>query len=287
MTTIADKPTRTKKQVLTDIAIYEEKLALLMAEDRTNYAQEIIDKIFTEFAEGGKWNKAMGKFVESMFYVYSPIGRKRNLPAALTEDRGIVAQQVRRGSNAPIQGMSSEVGTKASRRIMESYYKELPYLKKMLGIKKSVWDLKVYFDRIVHDASYFSVPYCMVIPYIHILQYEATYGITKAYKAEFNFALSVEPEIAIDVTCRDDKSYEWSWAIPNLIECITKALKDAEELEILPINQSVQEILEEIFKPWQNKELRDYLQSKYPLLNVPDLNKQISNAIKIVYNKKE
>jgi hypothetical protein len=279
--------TRTKKQILSDIEIQEEKLVLLMAEDRTEYAQGIINKIFTQFKKGGEWTASMGKFVESKFYVYSPIGRKRNLPAALTEDRGIVAQQVRRGSNAPIQGMSSEVGTKASRLIMESYYKELPYFKKVLGIKKSIWDLKVFFDRIVHDASYFSVPYCMVIPFIHILQYESTYGITKSYKNEFEFEFSVEPEIEVEISCRDDLGSTWDWSLPNLIECITKALKDAEELEILPINQSVREILEEIFKPWQNKELRDYLQSKYPLLNVPDLNKQISNAIKIVYNKKE
>jgi hypothetical protein len=279
--------TRTKKQILSDIEIQEEKLVLLMAEDRTEYAQGIINKIFTQFKKGGEWTASMGKFVESKFYVYSPIGRKRNLPAALTEDRGIVAQQVRRGSNAPIQGMSSEVGTKASRLIMESYYKELPYFKKVLGVKKSIWDLKVFFDRIVHDASYFSVPYCMVIPFIHILQYESTYGITKSYKNEFEFEFSVEPEIEVEISCRDDLGSTWDWSLPNLIECITKALKDAKELEILPINQSVQEILEEIFKPWQNKELRDYLQSKYPLLNVPDLNKQISNAIKIVYNKKE
>ena len=279
------QPERTKQQINLEIAEQEEKLAMLIQEDRTAYAQDIIDKIFSEFAAGGAWTKSMAKHVEEKLYVFSPIGRKRNLPAVLTEDRSIVAQQVRRGSNAPIQGLASEVGTKASRLIMESYYNDLPYFKKVLGIKETNWKLKVFFDRIVHDASYFSVPYCMVIPFLHILQYESTYGISQAYEDQFNFKLTVEPEIEVEVTTRDDKGYTWDWSLPSIVECITSALKDAEELGILPKGRTVPDILVEIFTPWNNTELRTYLQDTYPLLNVKDLHKQITSAIANIYKK--
>ena len=269
------------KKELTEL---ENQLDMLIAEDKTEYAQDIITKMFSEFKKGAAWTERMKKYCETKLYAYSPIGRKRNLPAALTGDKAIIAQQVRRGSNAPIQGIASEVGVKSSRRIMESYYKELPIFKKMLNIKYSLWDLKVEFNRIVHDASYFSVRYCLVIPFIHILQWEATYGIAKAYKNEFDLDFTVEPEIEMEVSARDDKSYKWDWSLNNLVSCISDAVKDADELGLL--EGTYEEVIAEIFETWKNKELRAYLQAHYPLLNVPDLNKQIIAATKLALGLK-
>lgn len=292
-----EKNTRAQ-EIVDEIEALDAKLELLMAEDRTEYAQGIIDKMFSEFKMGAKWTRLMKDFAETKFYVYSPIGRKRNLPAALTEDRAIVAKQVRRGSNAPIQGFASEVGVKASRRMLETYYKELPYLRKILGIKWSIWDLRIPFNRIVHDASYFSVPYAMVLPFVHILQWEATYGITKAYKDEFDVDFTIEPEIEVEFSARDDKSHKWDWSISaapgtpldkdsSIVACITKAVNDASELGVLSDGRTVDEVIREIFKPWDNIELRTYLQTKFPLLNVKDLDPQIVAAIRPLFKKKE
>lgn len=277
---LLEKPTR-RQEIFSELEILETKLEMLMQEDRTSYAQGIIDKMFSEFKKGGQWTKRMEEFAKTRAYVFSPNGRKRNLPAVLTEDRTLVSQQVRRGSNAPIQGLASEVGVKASRKVMESYYAELPKIKKMLGIKRSIWDLRVPFNRIVHDASYFSVPYCMVIPFSHILQWESTYGITKAYKDEFDIEFTIEPEIEMEFSSRDDQSYKWDWSMPSVVDCITKAVKDAEELGIL--DEPVDAVLKQIFRPWANKEVRTYLQKKYPLLGVPDLDKQIVAAIRPIF----
>ena len=55
----------------------EDKLTALLEEDRREYAQGIIDKMFAEFNMGYKWMKRMSALAEEKGYVYSPIGRRR------------------------------------------------------------------------------------------------------------------------------------------------------------------------------------------------------------------
>ncbi|WP_391857445.1 hypothetical protein, partial [Vibrio cidicii] len=101
------KPETDKKRMVEINRMLEEldhKLTALIEEDRTAYAQDIIDKMFKAFPQGAEWTEAMQRMAEEEYYVYSPSARRRFLPAAMTQDQQIVAQQVRRGSNAPIQG---------------------------------------------------------------------------------------------------------------------------------------------------------------------------------------
>jgi hypothetical protein len=269
-----------KKRIVEINRMLEEldlKLTALLEEDRSAYAQNIIDKMFNEFRAGAKWTERMSESAENEYQVYSPIGRRKYLPAALTKDRMIVAKQVRRGSNAPVQGMASEVGMKAGRLIFTEYYKNLKIFKEKLGITKKEWELRVPFNRSVHDANYYAVPYSMVIPFIHVLQYQATYGVTKAYKDEFNVDFTVEPEIELEVSARDDLSYKWDWALPNLVANLKKAVHDANELGVLVGTED--EVMDEILKPWRDKDMRNFLQKKFPLLNVLNLDKQIAEAV--------
>ena len=240
-------------------------------------AQEIMDKMFKEFARGGKWVEAAKKSAETNYYVISPIGRIRHLWAALTKDRGIVARQVRRGANAPIQGFASEVGVKASRLIMEQYYTALPFFQKRFFNELSDWDYRVKFNRIVHDASYFTVKYYMVIPMIHIVQYESTYGVARTVEKEFGVEFLVEPEIEMELGVRDDQTHAWNWSLPDLINCIYRSVVDAGELGVL--EGSPREVIDQIMSVYRDKECRDFLQEHYPLLGVKDLDKQIRRAV--------
>lgn len=280
MKVIGDKEKTAKEK-----AVAETKLRELMEEDRTEYAQGLIDKVFAEFKGGAKWTKKMGKLVAEVYYVYSPIGRKRRLYAAMTGDRSIVNQQIRRGSNAPIQGFASEIGIKAGRLIMELYYKELPRFCEMLDIEYDPWELRVPYNRVVHDANYFSVMYKMVIPFTHIVQYAATYGVTECYQKEFGVEFPVEPEIEVEFGARDDATEKWDWSLPNIVQCIIKSVDHAAEIGVLEGKRD--EVLREIFEPWRNKKMRNYLQAKYPLLGVAELNKQIKDAIAPIYEEKK
>lgn len=266
-------------QINKQLEALDVQLSDLIAEDRTEYAQGIVDKMFREFKSGARWTEKMQAMSENEYYVYAPNGRIRHLFAAMTGDRKIVGRQVRRGSNAPVQGFASEVGVKASRLIMTDYYKNLKIFKEKLGITKSSLDLRVFFSRMVHDANYFMVPYEMVVPFIHILQYQATYGVAKAYKEEFGINFTVEPEIEIEFSARDDLSYKWDWSLNDCTAKIKQTVKDADELGVLDGTQ--EQVLDMILKPWRSKSFRAMLQKNWPLLNVPDLDKQIREAVSV------
>lgn len=259
-----------------------DKLQTLMEDDREAYAQGIIDKMFGQFKKGAAWTNKMQELAETQYYVYSPIGRRRYMPAALSMDRQIVNQQVRRGSNAPIQGLASEIGVTAGRCILEDYYASLPKLKKMLGIEKSNWAMRIPFNRTVHDANYYAVPYEMVLPFIHILQYQATYGVTKRYKDNFGIDFTVEPEVEIEVGGRDDHTHKWDWSLNNLIDGLKEAIKDTDEMGLL--EGTPEGVLTTIMQPWKNKELRKYMQTLWPLLGVKKLDAQMDEAL--LYAKK-
>lgn len=245
-------------------------------------AQKIIDKMFTEFKKGGKWTNRMKKLAESKYHVYSPIGRRRNLWAALTGDKKIIGRQVRRGSNAPIQGFCSEIGTKASRLIMTTYYDEYPKFQKALKLPKDPWDASVKFNRIVHDASYYAVPFEMVIPFVHFAQYQATYGITHAVEKQFNMKFTIEPEIEMEIAAKDSQTgTKWDWTATNLVETIHRAVEQAHK-QGGTNGKSVKSVMCTIFKPYKDPRMLSYLQKKYPLLGVkdnPDVILNIEDAV--------
>ena len=247
----------------------------LLAEDRTDYAQTIIDKLFNEFKRGHQWLTKMQEMATDKYYVYSPIGRIRHLYAAMTKDRRIVGKQVRRGMNAPIQGFASEIAVKASRLTAVLYYRDLlPTMQKLLSLEGK---FPFKFSRIVHDASYYTVPFEMVLPFIHLLQWSTTYGVAQQYEKEFGLKFTVEPEIEVEVGVKDTKSYKWGWALPELVQLIEKSVDDG--LEAGFFTETKEEILEKIFAPWRDKKALAYLDENYPLLGV-SLQKEIRHAIR-------
>src|SRR6185437_3884981 len=217
------------------------------------------------------------------FYSYSPNGRVRHLFGMMYTDRENQGSQVRRSVNAPIQGFASEVGVASDRLIVETYYKELPKLKKMLGIQESTWKrFRVHCSRAVHDALYKQVPYEFVIPFIHILQYQATYGVAEKYLKEFKIKFTIEPEIEIGIGASSDNESDWDWSIPDLIRILLKTVDDIDALGQL--EGTKKEVIDKIFEPWRNKKVRSYLQEHYPILGVKDLDKQIVEALKVLDN---
>jgi DNA polymerase I-like protein with 3'-5' exonuclease and polymerase domains len=245
----------------------------------SEYAQSLIDKTFEAFPDGARWTERMKILAEKAYYVFSPVHRRRHLYASMTMDKNIVSRQVRRGSNAPIQGFSSELGSKAGRMIVSAYYKELPYFSSKFAPGK-VWESKLQFSRQVHDASYFTVPYFMVIPLIHITQWQATYGLAREIEAKFGFKFTVEPEIEIEIGTVDVTMTKWDFSMDHLVKSITTSIDEGIELGY--ITESRGDVLQAIFAPYQDDESIAYLQQYYPLLNVSDLTNQIKAAVQNV-----
>lgn len=280
--------TKEERQKLTqELQEIESKIRSLKQELRENpekYAQGLIDKLFNDFKAGARWMHRMKTMVEKDYQVFSCIGRIRHLPAVLSGLKSVIAAQIRRGSNSPIQGFASEIGVKASRLITATYYREGRKLMELHG-KEGQPVPRIKFNRIVHDALYYTVPYDMVIPFIHILQYQATYGIARQYEEQFGVKFIIEPEIEVDITGVASESHKWDWSLPDVVDCLSKSLNDLKEINQL--DDTPENIMRQILQPWKNTEFRHYLQDKYPLLDVRDLDDQIKDAIKPHFSKKE
>lgn len=251
-----------------EIAELKKKIKEVQEEDRSEYAQNIMDKMFSTYKNGHRWTVRMTECAKKNGYVYSPLGRVRHLMSTVLinpKDKKLIGRQVRRGSNAPIQGFASEIAVKASRITLETYYDELPKLIEMMGLDTTEWKMKVESSRMVHDASYYAVPYDMVLPFIQITQYTATYGIAKALKEQFNLTCNIEPEVEFETAVRDDMGATWSWDIPNLLQNLMTNVDQGVELGII---EDGDEVKRRILAPWLSKKVVKYLDEKYPLLNV-------------------
>lgn len=256
------------KKLRREIKELKTKIKDLQEEDRSGYAQGIVDKMFSIYKNGHRWTERMIKCAKERGYVFSPLGRVRHLMSTVLvnpKDKKLIARQIRRGSNAPIQGFASELAVKAARITLESYYAELPKLIELMGLDSTPWKLKVESSRMVHDASYYAVPYSMVLPFIQISQYMATYGVSNAVKEQFGLSFNIEPEVEYETAVRDDDGCTWNWDIKNLLENLMHNVDQGVELGIV---DDADEVKRMILAPWLNKKIVKYLDEKYPLLGV-------------------
>lgn len=244
----------------------------------TKYAQSIIDKTLQEFRLGAKWLEDMAESAKTHYYVYSPAGRRRHLFACLTGDESILSQQIRRGANAPIQGFASELGVKAGRLINQAYYKHAERLLERLAPDSTVWDMRLRSARLVHDACYFAVPYCMVLPLYHMLQYQATFGLEAAATKELGINFTVVPEIEVEIGFCDTQTIKLDWTFEHLLDSIKKSVEDGAKEGF--VTEPVDEVVEKILSAYRDPKVRKFLNEKYPVLNVPGMEEHVKEALK-------
>jgi hypothetical protein len=102
--------------------------------------QALYDNFFTTFKRGGNWLNNAITFCEKHNYMYSPIGRRRNLYGNLVEDRFIKGSISRQARNSPIQGMASDLGYMSADVYNKSVHEFLLYAK--ISDNKKVYDEK-------------------------------------------------------------------------------------------------------------------------------------------------
>lgn len=237
-------------------------------------AEEIIEKLFQEFPDGAAWLQDAVELVEKYGHVMSPIGRVRRLWRVYTGKRGVIAAAHRRAQNSPIQGFASEIGTSAAFLILRASYEFI----KAQGLDPKLNMPK--YCRAVHDANYFVVPFAFIIPFIHIQQYVATNGVADWYEEVFGLKFTIEPEIELEVCASEDKSYKWNWEIPSLLTDLRQSLVDLATIGRLKTKQ-IDSTFDLICEPWRDDAYRKELQAQFPLLNVPDLDQQILDALEL------
>jgi DNA polymerase I-like protein with 3'-5' exonuclease and polymerase domains len=237
-----------------------------------DFASDIIQRLFGDFKKGAKWLDWTKQHAREHFYTYSPLGMRRNLFSMLTGINSIIAAMERRAANSPIQGMASQIGVTAARLFVLELYK---VLKEFGYIDKKTREMPAEILKAVHDALYSEVPYKIVLIYVHVLQWVATYGVTEYYKEEFGVEFPIEPEIELEFGASEDKAYKWNWTDSHLKECLLNTLKDQKSIGVL--KEDPEEILKLIYSVYDDAEQRAYLEKHYPILGVHSKEK-VTNA---------
>lgn len=266
-----------------DKIILEEKAKLkeLKADDKVELAKSIIAKLFIEFKKAGDWLDWTKQHAREHYYTFSPMGLRRNLFGIMTGINAIVAAMERRAANSPIQGMASQIGITAARLIAIETYKTLM---KFGYMDRKTKLLPAEILKAVHDANYSEVPYEVLLIFVHIMQYVATYGVTDYYKEEFKFQFTIEPEIELEFGATEDKAYKWNWTsgdgryvkeLPpgfdegTLEQCLSATLQDQAKLQG-QLDEDPETIFNRIYHDYRtNKELQAYLCENYPILGEP------------------
>lgn len=260
--TIAEKKKRIK-EIDALIAEEEKKLQALSKDDKVELAKSIMEKMFSEFKKASNWLNWTKKHAEENYYTYSPVGFRRNLFGIMTGINAIVSAMGRRAANSPVQGLASQIGITAARLLVLELHK---VLMKFGYMDENTREMPAEILKAVHDANYSEVPYEIVLIFIHILQWVATYGVTEYYEREFGFKFTVEPEIEIEVGASEDAHYKWNWLDGNLKEHLKKTLEDQVKLKTL--KEDPEKVLKKIYSVYENKKLKAYLEKHYPILGV-------------------
>lgn len=284
-------PAPSRKELAKQLAKLEEELEELQdPEPFVKEAEEILAKMEEDMANGMQWLKTMKDTATSKLHVVSELGRPRRLFRVLTGIRKSIAEAGRRAKNAPIQGISSEVGVVAG---YESYCecyryskreKPTAHMEKFRARYEQSSNLTYPFisrlSRLVHDAQYFSTPYPLLLPQIHIGLWTSTTGAAKYYAKHFGFTMLAPPEVELELCAREDKVYKWNWNMVELGRLIRKSLEDQQALGNL--DYPVDRAMKEIFWCYLDEEEREYLYRKYPFLDVPyqDVKPQIMLMLK-------
>jgi DNA polymerase I-like protein with 3'-5' exonuclease and polymerase domains len=252
------------------VEIKEELLKLkpeyeaLARDDKVKLSQSIMAKMFAEFPKGAEWLEWSKSHAEQNYYTYSPIGVRRNLFGIMTGIQGIVSAMKRRAANSPIQGLASQIGVTASRLVILEMW---DVLMKFGYMDEDTEVMPCEISKQVHDAQYSDVPYNILLIFIHVMQWTVTYGVTKHFKDVYDFEFTTEPEIELEIGITEDKHYTWDWTDKGLRDIITKSLDDQMALKDLDAEER-KSAESTIWSVYENKKLKKYLNTKYPILGV-------------------
>lgn len=268
-----------RRQATQEFKKASQRLKDIIEEDRTQLALDTMNKVFANFKNGKKWIDETVAMGEAYGHTISPVGRIRHVPSILLTQGNTKARAVRQSCNAPIQGFASEIAVVASRLASQLFYSHFKAISSILGCNSSMMEDRIQVLRIIHDANYAAIPYEMVIPYLHIMQYAATYGTAQYFKEKFNFQFNIEPEIEMEIsTCDSDPDSTWDWSVDNLIKIIDHNLKEGYKQGY--VQDDPEEAIEQVLAAYRNKKCVHYLEEHFPLLGVKGLEANIEAAIK-------
>lgn len=243
--------------------------------DWVEYAQDIVNKLYSEFPAASKWLNWSMDFARENMYTYSPIGMRRNLFGILTEIGGLVAAMMRRAANSPIQGLASQIGVMTARLIEIELWKVFTKFGYIDGDSE---DMPVDVTKAIHDALHEEPTYEALMIAIHVTQWVATYGVTKYYEDTYGIKFTIEPEIEMEFGASEAEMYKWNFRDDDLLSILKKCLEDQKKLGFV---KNTDKAMKKILSAYENSDIRKYLHRHYPILGMEYSDDKLwDNAIK-------
>lgn len=184
---MSDKPTPEQVFEKSLAGLSSKKLKLLLKEKKRelrkvkshtpewweDYAQSLIDKMFSIWKGGEKWIQDVQRDGQNDCVVFSPTGRPRHLWAYLHDNRSVRNAMDRRGPNSIIQGNSSDIGYTASYLVARENWQTL----RSKGI-----DTKMRLTNIIHDSNNNRILYEAAAIGTYLVEHGMTTLVSEHYK---------------------------------------------------------------------------------------------------------
>lgn len=188
-----------------------------------DYVEKILDKFFGKFQKASKWLKWARAFSKRNGYVYSPLGRRRNLPGYLYDINYVNAALERRSTNSPVQGIASDFGFICARILSQLLYEVLVDIG-YVDPKTCSGALEAGVNVMVHDSIEVEAPYELIPLVMYLMEYAATEGVRKYVKAVFGMDFVVGLEVDFEIGPSGDRMESWDYSPKSLEHALTTSL---------------------------------------------------------------
>lgn len=219
--------------------------------------KELMRKFFSRFKKAAAYLESKKKQAVSKGHTVSLIGRVRHLYIQYLGIDQFVAAAERRGANAPIQGISADLGHTAA-YLFEQHFDHVCVKFGLSDNRRT----KSGTTSFVHDAIKSAVEYKKMLVATQVLQWCSTVGLCEYYTRLFGVNFLVEPEIEIELGASDDALLKWDWHEDTLKTIIRKSLENQKGIyPQLDVDKA-----EAVIWSVRNEPIQEYLDKHYPIL---------------------
>lgn len=207
-------------------------------------AQDLIDKLFDTFKEGGEWIHNIHKIGRSTYHLVSPLFRVRHMWGYMHQSNQSHAAMDRRGPNSLVQGFSSDIPYIGGRRLQEAIWKR--FIKK--GKEFSLLQMNA-----VHDSSELTAKILDLPESLYLLEHAMTSMVHRELKYTYGFEFSINLEIEMEVGFDLSHMSKWDYTTYGLKQIIKEQLEYAKKEHGYNVKK---EIIDQMWKKWDKVKLR-------------------------------
>lgn len=212
-----------------------------------DYANKVMGGFFKKFSVAGKWLDRLVDKAKEYLYVYSPIGRRRNLFGNLSSHQAVRAAMDRRAKNSVIQGFASDICMIAA----DLFARNMHELLNELGIEHKVGapysdkytSLPTGANATVHDSIKFEGHIWLYFLHMHVLEWSMITGARQHLKNFYDLDMEIDFDIEFDLGASWALKSKWDWSLTpqdwndddrfcdqSLKTIVIRSIKDHKEL---------------------------------------------------------